>query len=125
LWNRRGTVTWTDNTRVLPDLGFGQFSSTCWGDSPATSAGARLDGFVTTTDMETPTHILTAASGNKITIAWKNMGMQEQLLSHDGANWPTILTNKDLYYIKMGWFLLQKKNIKYLGLEQLSKLAQQ
>jgi hypothetical protein len=27
------------------DLGFGQFGSTCWGDSPATSAGARVRWF--------------------------------------------------------------------------------
>jgi hypothetical protein len=57
--------------------------------------------------------------------------MQEQLLSRaGGANWPTILTNKDLYYIKppqKGWFFFtfMEKNIKYLGLEQLSKLYKQ
>jgi hypothetical protein len=48
LWRNRyrNCYIWS-NTRVYTttDLGFGQFGSTCWGDSPATSAGARVRWF--------------------------------------------------------------------------------
>jgi hypothetical protein len=43
-----GTVTFgatTPGVYTTTDLGFGQFGSTCWGDSPATSAGARVRWF--------------------------------------------------------------------------------
>jgi hypothetical protein len=99
-----GTVTWTDTATAgvytTTDLGFGQFSSTCWGDSPATSAGARVrwfcDNLVTGgADQygDTYAYTITAASGSKITISWKNTwgdAGTTVITRAGGANWPTI-----------------------------------
>jgi hypothetical protein len=108
------------------------------GDSPATSAGARVrwfcDNLVTGgADQYGDTYAYTITAEIKSRFLGRTYGDAGTtvITRAGGANWPTILTNKDLYYIKttqMGWFfLLQhgKKNIKYLGLEQLSKLYKQ
>jgi hypothetical protein len=68
--------TATPGVYTTTDLGFGQFGSTCWGDSPATSAGARVRWFCNNLvtgggDQYGDTYTtITAASGSKITIAW-------------------------------------------------------
>jgi hypothetical protein len=64
--------TATPGVYTTSDLGFGQFGSTCWGDSPATSAGARVRWFCNNLVTgggdqygDTYAYTITAASGNK------------------------------------------------------------
>jgi hypothetical protein len=111
IWN-----TATPGVYTTTDLGFGQFGSTCWGDSPATSAGARVRWFCNNLvtgggDQYGDTYTNYAASGSKITIAWTHMVMQARLLSRvQVAIGLLFLQDKDLYYIKttpfLGWFYI-------------------
>jgi len=105
---RTGTVTWT----ALPlagdystnDYSFGMFAY-CWGDSPATSAGARLTWFCNKlvakgTDQygDAYTYTLTSAAvgGTTITLNWINTYFDSgttTITRAGGANWPAILGN--------------------------------
>jgi hypothetical protein len=101
-----GTVTFgatpTPGVYTTTDLGFGQFSSSCWGDSPATSAGARIRWFCNNLVTgggdqygDTYAYTITAASGSKITITWINTygdAGTTVITRAGGANWPAIFT---------------------------------
>ncbi len=98
-----GTVTWT-NTDVpgeyaTSDLSFGQFGA-CWGDSPATSASAKIKWFCKKLEAlgvdqygDSYTYTMVTVSGNQMTIDWINTYNDRGrtiITRQGGANWPAI-----------------------------------
>jgi hypothetical protein len=101
-----GTVTWTDTdvpgVYATSDLSFGQFGA-CWGDSPATSASAKIKWFckeITSIGKDqygdSYTYTMVSVSGNQMTIDWINTYNDRGrtiITRQGGANWPAILQN--------------------------------
>jgi hypothetical protein len=100
-----GTVTWTSlggGTYLTSDLGFGQYGTSCWGDSPATSAGAKFVdacGLITSggTDQYGLIYIwtITGVSGPELSLSWVNDygdSGDVVLTREGGADWPALFT---------------------------------
>jgi hypothetical protein len=101
-----GSVTFgataTPGVYTISDMTFGMFSSVCWSDNPATSAGARVTWFCNNlvasgTDQygDSYTFTITAASTNKITLNWRNTYNDSGttvLTRAGGVNWPAVFT---------------------------------
>jgi len=103
-----GQVTWTDQgggNYLSSDLGFGQYGSSCWGDSPATSAGAIIidvcneinPGGVGGLDQYGLTYIytITQVDGADLYISWENDYADSGdvvLTRTDGTDWPPLFT---------------------------------
>ena len=104
-----GQVTWTDQgggNYLSSDLGFGQYGSSCWGDSPATSAGAIIidvcneinPGGVGGLDQYGLTYIytITQVDGADLYISWENDYADSGdvvLTRTDGSVWPPLFTS--------------------------------
>ena len=104
-----GTVTWTDQgggNYLSSDLGFGQYGSSCWGDSPATSGGAIIidvcneinPGGVGGLDQYGLTYIyeITNVDGADLYISWYNDYADSGdvvLTRTDGKDWPALFTS--------------------------------
>jgi hypothetical protein len=100
-----GTVTWTalgGGTYQTSDLGFGQYGTSCWGDTPATSNGATFVdacGLITSggTDQYGLIYIwtITDVSGPELSISWVNDygdSGDVVLTREGGADWPALFT---------------------------------
>lgn len=101
-----GTVTWTDQgggVYLTSDLGFGQYGTTCWNDTPATSGGATftdacnliisggLDQYGLTYTWE-----ITDVSGPELSISWvNNYGDSGDVVitREGGEDWPDLFTS--------------------------------
>ena len=104
-----GQVTWTDQgggNYLSSDLGFGQYGSSCWGDSPATSAGAIIidvcneinPGGVGGLDQYGLTYVytITQVDGADLYISWENDYADSGdvvLTRTDGSVWPPLFTS--------------------------------
>ena len=101
-----GTVTFTDmggGSYLCSDLGFGQYGSSCWSDSPASSAGATFKDVcneVITGGLDqyglVYTWVITGISGPDMSITWSNDyddGGDVVITRPDGSNWPALFTN--------------------------------
>lgn len=101
-----GTVTWTDlggGEYATSDLGFGQYESTCWNDSPATSAGATFTdacGLIVSggTDQYGLAYnwVITDITGPLMTIEWTNNYADSGtavITKEGGTDWPELRTN--------------------------------
>ncbi|MEO9512035.1 MAG: hypothetical protein ABJN84_15640 [Flavobacteriaceae bacterium] len=100
-----GTVTWTDQgggVYLTSDLGFGQYGTTCWSDTPATSGGATftdacnliisggLDQYGLAYTWE-----ITDVSGPELSISWvNNYGDSGDVVitREGGEDWPELST---------------------------------
>jgi hypothetical protein len=101
-----GTVTWTNQgggTYLTSDLGFGQYESSCWGDDPASSAGAT---FVDACNLITTggtdqyglvyTWTIVSVNGPELTIDWVNDyadSGRAVITREGGVDWPPLYTN--------------------------------
>lgn len=101
-----GTVTWTDlggGTYSTSDLGFGQYGTTCWNDSPATSANARFMDVCNEIisggqDQYGLTYVwtITDVSGAELSMSWFNdYGDSGNVVitREGGEDWPPLFTN--------------------------------
>jgi hypothetical protein len=101
-----GTVTWTDlggGKYMTSDLGFGQYGTTCWNDSPATSGNATFSDVCNQLisgglDQYSLTYIwvITDVSGSELTMSWTNDyddSGDVVLTREGGADWPPLYTN--------------------------------
>ncbi len=100
-----GEVTFTDlggGTYLCSDLGFGQYGSSCWSDSPATSSQATFTDVCNEIqssgrDQYSLTYIwtITNVSGSDLFISWENdYGDSGDVVitRPDGTNWPSLFT---------------------------------
>jgi len=101
-----GTVTWMalgGGNYLVSDLGFGQYESTCWNDTPATSAGAVIVeacGLVISGGLDqyglTYIWVITDVNGPDLYISWTNDygdGGDVVLTREGGVDWPPLFTN--------------------------------
>ena len=101
-----GTVTWTalgGGNYLVSDLGFGQYESSCWNDTPATSSGAifvEACGLVISGGLDqyglTYIWVITDVSGPNLSISWTNDygdGGDVVLTREGGVDWPPLFTN--------------------------------
>lgn len=102
-----GTVTWTNlggGKYETSDLGFGQYQSTCWGDSPAFKSGAST--FVDACNQITSggtdqygliyTWTITKVEGTQLFMSWVNDydDSGDVILTREGnIDWPPLTTN--------------------------------
>ncbi len=100
-----GTVTWTDlggGTYLASDLGFGQYESSCWNDTPATSGGAtftEICGEIISGGADQYgliyTWVITDVSGPELTMTWSNDYADSGtvvITREGGADWPALFT---------------------------------
>ena len=101
-----GEVTFTDEgggTYHCSDLGFGQYGTSCWNDSPASSPNATfqdvcneiVSGGLDQYDLAY-TWVITDVSGPDLFISWTNTydDSGDVVISRtDGTNWPALFTN--------------------------------
>lgn len=103
-----GTVTWDDQgggNYLSSDLGFGQYESTCWNDTPATSAGALIidvcneinPGGIGGLDQYGLTYIydIIEVDGPVLKLSWYNDYADSGdvvLTRQDGKDWPLLFT---------------------------------
>ena len=100
-----GTVTFTDlggGNYHCSDLGFGQYGSSCWGDSPASSPDARFTDVcneLTTGGLDqyglVYTWVIKDVSGPELSITWFNDyddGGDVVITKAGGGDWPAIFT---------------------------------
>lgn len=100
-----GTVVWTaqgGGTYLTSDLGFGQYESSCWNDTPATSGGATFTevcGEIISggTDQYGLTYIwvITGVNGSELSMSWSNdYGDSGDVVitREGGADWPALFT---------------------------------
>ncbi len=101
-----GTVTFEDlggGEFLVSDLGFGQYESSCWSDSPATSANAKISDICNRIvsgglDQYNLTYIwvITGVSGADLRISWSNdYGDSGDVVvtRPDGTDWPLLFTD--------------------------------
>ena len=104
-----GTVTWTDQgggNYLSSDLGFGQYESTCWNDTPATSGGAIIidicneinPGGIGGLDQYGLTYVysIKEVDGPVLKLSWANDYADSGdvvLTRQDGKDWPPIFTS--------------------------------
>lgn len=101
-----GEVTFEDlggGEFLVSDLGFGQYGSSCWGDSPATSANAKISDVCNKIisgglDQYNLTYIwvITDVSGANLSISWSNdYGDSGDVVitRRDGTDWPPLFTD--------------------------------
>lgn len=99
------TITWTAEAAgeySTSDLSFGQFA-TCWGDSPANSAVARIVdicGNITVSGADqygdSYTYTITDITGSALSMDWVNTygdAGSVVLTRQDGADWPPLTSN--------------------------------
>lgn len=100
-----GTVTWTDlgqGSYLTSDLGFGQYESSCWNDTPATSAGAtfiEICGEIISGGADQYgliyTWVVVDVSGPELTLTWSNDYADSGtvvITREGGADWPPLFT---------------------------------
>jgi len=100
-----GTVTWTDQgggVYLTSDLGFGQYGTTCWNDTPATSGGAMFTDACNLIisggqDQYGLTYIwtITDVNGPELSMSWVNdYGDSGDVVitREGGADWPELST---------------------------------
>jgi len=100
-----GTVTFEDmggGTYLCSDLGFGQYGTTCWNDSPATSGNATFSDVCNEIisgglDQYNLTYIwvIEDVSGPNLTMSWTNDygdGGDVVVTRPDGTDWPALFT---------------------------------
>jgi len=101
-----GTVTWgntnTPGSYTTSDFSFGLFESSCWGDTPATSASARVVWFCSNLNTagadqygESWTYTIVSVSGPTMVISFISSyqtgeGGVTTLTRQGGADWPLI-----------------------------------
>lgn len=101
-----GQVTFTDvggGKYECSDLGFGQYGSSCWGDSPATSGDATFTDICNTItsgglDQYGLVYIwvITDVSGPNLSMSWSNDyadGGDVVITRTDGSDWPPLVSN--------------------------------
>lgn len=104
-----GTVTWADQgggNYLSSDLGFGQYESTCWNDTPATSGGAIIidicneinPGGIGGLDQYGLTYVysIKEVDGPVLKLSWANDYADSGdvvLTRQDGKDWPPIFTS--------------------------------
>lgn len=100
-----GTVIWTDQgggIYLTSDLGFGQYGTTCWNDSPATSGGATFTDACNLIisggqDQYALTYIwvITDVNGPELTLSWSNDygDSGDVVITREGGqDWPDLFT---------------------------------
>jgi len=100
-----GTVTWTDQgggIYLTSDLGFGQYGTSCWSDSPATSGGATFTDACNLIisggqDQYALTYIwvITDVIGPELFMSWSNDygDSGDVILTREGGtDWPNLFT---------------------------------
>ena len=100
-----GTVTWTDQgggIYLTSDLGFGQYGTTCWSDSPATSGGATFTDACNLIisggqDQYGLTYIwtVTEVNGPELSMSWVNDygDSGDVVITREGGlDWPELFT---------------------------------
>lgn len=100
-----GTVTWTDQgggIYLISDLGFGQYGTTCWNDTPATSGAATFTDACNLIisggqDQYGLTYIwvITDVSGPELSISWSNDygDSGDVVITREGGeDWPALFT---------------------------------
>ncbi|MBD1259250.1 hypothetical protein HZY62_01510 [Maribacter polysiphoniae] len=100
-----GTVTWTDQgggIYLTSDLGFGQYGTTCWSDSPATSGGATFSdacNLIISGGQDqyglTYTWVITDVNGPEMSLSWSNDygdSGDVVLTREGGVDWPDLFT---------------------------------
>tara|TARA_R110000868_G_scaffold220257_3_gene471422 strand:- start:22479 stop:23396 length:918 start_codon:yes stop_codon:yes gene_type:complete len=100
-----GTVTFTDQgggIYLVSDLGFGQYGSSCWNDTPATSGGAIITevcGKLISGGADqyglTYNWVITSVSGDKLSISWSNNygdSGDVVITREGGVDWPPLFT---------------------------------
>ena len=100
-----GSVTWTSlggGTYLTSDLGFGQYSSSCWNDNPATSSGATFVdacGLISSGGLDqyglTYIWTITDVTGPELTMTWVNdYGDSGTVVitREGGVDWPALFT---------------------------------
>jgi hypothetical protein len=101
-----GTVTWTNlggGQYLVSDLGFGQYGTTCWNDTPATSGAATfvdVCGTITSGGLDqyglTYIWVITDVNGPELTMTWTNNygdGGTVVLTREGSVDWPALSTN--------------------------------
>jgi len=101
-----GEVTFEDQgggKYLVSDLGFGQYSSSCWNDQPATSGDAIITdvcNVITSGGLDqyglAYTWTITDVSGPNLSISWVNNyddSGKTVLTRMDGTDWPALTTN--------------------------------
>lgn len=96
-----GKVTWAEvsaGVYTTTDLGFGQYTSSCWNDSEATSASARITevcGLFGTSGGDQYgleyTYVIQSINGPELTISWSNTYGDSGvtvLTKQGGLDWP-------------------------------------
>ena len=89
-------------TYLCSDLGFGQYGSSCWNDSPATSGNATFQDVCNEIisgglDQYGLTYIwvITDVSGPNLSMSWTNDyadGGDVVITRTDGSDWPALFT---------------------------------
>lgn len=100
-----GTVVWTDlggGAYTTSDLGFGQYGTTCWNDTPATSGGATFNDACNLIisgglDQYGLTYIweITDVTGPELSISWTNDygDSGDVVITREGGeDWPALFT---------------------------------
>ena len=86
----------------MSDLGFGQYGSSCWNDTPATSGGAIITevcGKLISGGADqyglTYNWVITSVSGDKLSISWSNNygdSGDVVITREGGVDWPPLFT---------------------------------
>lgn len=101
-----GTVTWTDQgggVYLTSDLGFGQYGTSCWNDTPATSGGATFSdvcNLIISGGLDqyglAYTWEITGVNGPELSISWvNNYGDSGDVVitREGGEDWPELFTS--------------------------------